>query len=1460
MNIEGTLTVSSGTRLVTPRIVVGTSGVLQVGTPEIPVSNVEIYLQHDRCDGITDPSLKRACLANGVLSSYGRFDVFGVPKTPWTLLVDDCDACDTLTVAECSGWAIGDRIAVSATGGRATKYSELVYAHNDGMPLAAADPHDNFEVSEATIQSLTALGDGQRCQVKLDGALKHLHRGSWMGGGRVPTHAEVINLSRSVLITGPPMHWKDAATPIRGGQGIVTAQMFGGTMRVSYARVENCGRVQLGRYCLHYHVVGQCHECHLKGNVVTRGVNKGITVHGTHHATVDQNVVYDLRGASIYIEDGNEVNNTISRNVLMCPSLSNGAPIGNLLQDGTGNHMRGRRCSLLGVESHRDSDYAEQSGIYALSPSNHIIGNRISGHENALFVNHQGGHTYGIGYAKGRNCVASMPFGRTEGNVFHNNAGFGWYVNVAFPTNVDVTAEGYVKDWNSCLPFNMTTGAENGKGFVVKDHVEYFNDFSMGAYDLGDATFENVVSAMSNKGLYWKTYRRGANSAAFARNVTFVDNSAHLEGPGGSGLVEFENLDLITTPGSGLTSRFVINHHCALPAEQTGGLCASHYVIRAAAGAAPFARNQFVSEASRSDAVILYDGASQFLKPAGSGEASVGALPTFETSACTEAAPWLVCNGMDDVRVVRIYSPDRGTLRVTVGGVVYSVPFLSFTRGKVRSNQKYVYTPPEAYLSPGGYTFLVRDNAEISIDIPTSLGPGDALYDMFTLEYADAAMTPETSIRLSISGDARLAGGPCRISSSHGRSFITPYGPLVPQSGAWWTCRGEWATAFSSVDFMNSFNALIDARTTRTCSVERCDALYSPNGRIVLDSSCPVSGGVGCAIGGEACCRLCDAEGFNTCTDRTVPYVPGAPSPVTPAPPQQTTTTTTSTTNVAVTTTTATVTTAPGVPSPVTPAPPQQITTTTTTTTTLTTVPSSEVAACLVQPEAEQTALNNALNYLCGQIGWDKPCCSADVSACGQCGSSIQYKLNRLVNQYWCTSEERGCDVVGDPSCSFGGTMTWRTASQAERECAEVASESSVATATTSTPILDKTTTKNPTLLTTTTSTSTTQAAQLSMSHISSVSAKVNADQDSLRVTLSLSSAASYSREQEIRLIQALKGEMKTVKCNATKIEYTTTSFFGYVGAEPITDSSIEVLRGAVAVAVAALNITEAEVTVYRERRNAYRRRGMLEEPSHRINVSVNVGSSSLESIADVTSAVGEAATRAFDNGQLKVLIEPSLQVHATFVSQEPISTGALEAVAEQMTPSVADVLNVETVAPSPPSIQSSETTTEVVTTSIKDAVLTTRASRADSPKSNVSSAVLIGSIVGGSGFFLLVVAGLVVYWRGKSRQPEVESSGEHRKQSFDPKAVTEAVHLNSLNRGWWQIANRTFGMNQAFPYVGTSERASQYLYSNSPSSPRSPSLRSLHNHTMPFVRFDCEVAEAAKNLSEDDVLPRCET
>ena len=119
-------------------------------------------------------------------------------------------------------------------------------------------------------------------------------------------------------------------------------------MRIEYARVERCGRVALGQYCLHLHLVGPCPSCAFVGNVVEGGVNKGITVHGTHHATVAQNVVYDVRGVSIYIEDGNEFNNTIADNVLLCPTRSNGIHRG----VASGLDGQGYRCKLEGVPEH----------------------------------------------------------------------------------------------------------------------------------------------------------------------------------------------------------------------------------------------------------------------------------------------------------------------------------------------------------------------------------------------------------------------------------------------------------------------------------------------------------------------------------------------------------------------------------------------------------------------------------------------------------------------------------------------------------------------------------------------------------------------------------------------------------------------------------------------------------------------------------------------------------------------------------------------------------------------------------------------------------------------------------------------------------------------------------------------------------------------------------------------------
>ena len=47
------------------------------------------------------------------------------------------------------------------------------------------------------------------------------------------------------------------------------------------------------------------------GNAIEYSQQRAIIVHGTHLATVSMNVMSDVRGSGIFIEDGNEMFNLI---------------------------------------------------------------------------------------------------------------------------------------------------------------------------------------------------------------------------------------------------------------------------------------------------------------------------------------------------------------------------------------------------------------------------------------------------------------------------------------------------------------------------------------------------------------------------------------------------------------------------------------------------------------------------------------------------------------------------------------------------------------------------------------------------------------------------------------------------------------------------------------------------------------------------------------------------------------------------------------------------------------------------------------------------------------------------------------------------------------------------------------------------------------------------------------------
>lgn len=398
----------------------------------------------------------------------------------WSLLSASAPAGKTkITVMHdvaAIGWKIGDTIAVAST----LRYGKL-------------EPSQKFRITGIK---------GKRI------SLSQATNQEYLGGGDSYAQAEVINLSRNVLITGDDFE---------DSRGLHTVMHTGGIMQISHTRVEKCGqRGEQGRYCLHFHVLKSCPMCKFTGNAVEDSFQRGIVVHGTHNSKVEDNVLFMIRGAGIYVEDGNELHNLFKNNVVLCPDASKNRD----------------KCRLQGTDNVQ-ADYEQQSGIWALSVTNDFVGNRLVGSFNGLFT--QTSHApSGRGQAHGKLCAIYGPFGLMEGNVNHNCARFGYYLDKNWPRNLrqSVASNGFVEDisecrrgdesWCSCQPFTAD-GEDNGVVAVVKDGLDYHNNL-VGQYELGDVQWDHFRSINNNHGMYWKETKNFADGCSVhVKNSVFMN-------------------------------------------------------------------------------------------------------------------------------------------------------------------------------------------------------------------------------------------------------------------------------------------------------------------------------------------------------------------------------------------------------------------------------------------------------------------------------------------------------------------------------------------------------------------------------------------------------------------------------------------------------------------------------------------------------------------------------------------------------------------------------------------------------------------------------------------------------------------------------------------------------------------------------------------------------------------------
>ena len=259
-------------------------------------------------------------------------------KESWTQLETTATAgSNQLVLQDVSGWEVGDKIAIAST---STEWEEA---------------------EEFTILAVSA--DGKTITLDSDLAFTHLGITESYDNGQggedhrewdVEMRAEVALLSRNVTIQGD-------ADSVDDGFGGHTMIMDGAEQHIQGAEFYRMGQEDiLGRYPIHWHMLGVAEGQYVEGVSVHNSYQKGSTIHGTSNIRYEDNVIYDHVGHGLFFEDGSENNNQI---------------IGNLVFS--------TRESETGEPIPTDAEHA--SSFWIENPNNVFIGNHAAGSESNGF-------------------------------------------------------------------------------------------------------------------------------------------------------------------------------------------------------------------------------------------------------------------------------------------------------------------------------------------------------------------------------------------------------------------------------------------------------------------------------------------------------------------------------------------------------------------------------------------------------------------------------------------------------------------------------------------------------------------------------------------------------------------------------------------------------------------------------------------------------------------------------------------------------------------------------------------------------------------------------------------------------------------------------------------------------------------------------------------------------------------
>lgn len=320
LRVDGQLDFATdiNTQMLIDTFMVSTSGTLTIGTEDNPVQgNVKTKILIAN-NGAIDTQWDPQQLSRGIVS-HGSVSIHGQAKTSHLKVAVDPAVGDSTLILDSppANWQVGDRIVLTGT-----RYVPYQYEHGDVNDWVNQGTEDEERV-------ITAI-DGNR--ITLDQPLDYDH-----GTPRSDLKAYVANQSRNVVIA------TENADALPANQRGHVMFMHSDNVDVRYAEFNELGRTDKsrllddfllkndgsrervldtngnpipgdrtnirGRYALHLHrtgVNGADSPAVVVGNSVSGSPGWGIVQHDSY-AILENNLTYDVFGAGIVSETGNEI-------------------------------------------------------------------------------------------------------------------------------------------------------------------------------------------------------------------------------------------------------------------------------------------------------------------------------------------------------------------------------------------------------------------------------------------------------------------------------------------------------------------------------------------------------------------------------------------------------------------------------------------------------------------------------------------------------------------------------------------------------------------------------------------------------------------------------------------------------------------------------------------------------------------------------------------------------------------------------------------------------------------------------------------------------------------------------------------------------------------------------------------------------------------------------------------------